>query len=103
MKYIVELVRLNADWRLSADRNQWILKRRQLRRGKVDWRTVSYIASNKSFLLSHLSGKWIQIESEAKSTIDNWPERFLDWRDLYFEQSLEIDLSSPINYQDAAE
>ena len=41
---------VSGKWALAADRLQWMLQRQRMHKGRVDWHSVSFVASTKDVL-----------------------------------------------------
>ncbi|MCZ6861709.1 MAG: hypothetical protein O7I42_15780 [Alphaproteobacteria bacterium] len=76
-----------ARWRLSYDRQQWILQRRagSPRAGKgsavrdTGWKAVSFIGSEKRVLHRCICEAGVVLIPEALARLDALPEQFLDF------------------------
>ncbi len=74
-------------WRLSHDRQQWILQRRagSPRAGKgsavrvTGWKAVSFVGSEKRVLHRCICGAGVVLTPEALARLDALPEQFLDF------------------------
>lgn len=69
-------------WAIFANANQWVLCRARMRRQDSYWQPIAFIGSNKSVLVRVLREKRIKVSMAAQFQIDDWPEKFLDWRRL---------------------
>ena len=74
-----QLLRLNDNWALAYDENQWIIQRRKMRRDESYWNPVSYIGEKKSTLMCRLREKGVVIDPEAQFYLDQMPDTFLQW------------------------
>ena len=74
-------------WRLSYDRQQWILQRRagSPRAGKgsavrdTGWKAVSFVGSSKRILRRVLGEAGVALTPEAQARLDALPEQFLNF------------------------
>ena len=83
------LFKLDAEgrWRLSYDRQQWILQRRagSPRAGKgsavrdTGWKAVSFVGSEKHVLRRVIREAGVVLTPEALALLDALPETFLDF------------------------
>ncbi len=83
------LFKLDAEgrWRLSYDRQQWVIQRRagSPRPGKgsavrdTGWKAVSFVGGKKTTLARLFREKGISLTLEAQARFDALPERFLDF------------------------
>ena len=77
-----EVFRLNSKWSLGFDRAQWIvrkLNKKANKHGVRDWKSLSFIGSNKDILWRALGEHGVVVTPEARAAIDAMPYRFLDW------------------------
>ena len=74
------LIVLSDGWALGADNNQWMLLRGRKRHRETVWQPVAYIGSTKTNLLLCVAGKGAHSTAAAQAQLDEWSERFLDWR-----------------------
>ena len=77
-------LRLSEKWAVLFDDNQWIIAEARKRRTKRDYRPRWYIGSNKTTLHRVLREKGIEAPPSALSTMEQWPERFLEWLESDF-------------------
>ena len=67
---------------MGFDRAQWIvrkLNKKANKHGVRDWKSRSFIGSNKDILWRALGEHGVVVTPEAKAAIDAMPHRFLDW------------------------
>lgn len=76
------ILRLNEEWAVFADNQQWIVSKARKLRSECKWHPQAYIGSKKAVLLRYARENGIQIDPKALATIEAWPDRFLTWRDL---------------------
>jgi len=72
-----QLFRINDDWALAYDSNQWIL---QKRRGSK-WRGIAFIGGKKATLNRILMENDVVPTENAWDTLKSLPDTFLEWRD----------------------
>ncbi len=78
----VQFLRLSENWALSTDGHQWIVQRARLDRNAkdgLDWRGISFVASDKAALERVLREKGAVIDSEGLEALRRLPETFKDW------------------------
>jgi len=75
------------DWFLGADSSQWIIQRKRTAKGVEMLIGQSFIGSEKRILHRCIKRHNITLTDEAKATIDSFPERFLDFVDIYHTKS----------------
>lgn len=70
-------------WALSADKNQWKLCRRRMRRGAVTWQPLAFVASDKRMLARVMTRKGVVVAPEAEAAVHAFfsthPIRFKEW------------------------
>ncbi len=75
----MQFLRLSERWSLATDGLQWIVQRANRDRSKeggLDWRGISFVASNKSTLKRVLLEKGAVIDSEGHAALRALPETF---------------------------
>ena len=70
-----QFLALNDRWNVAFDQNQWIVQKRT----GTEWRSVSFIASDKRILQRILCSLDIIPTAEAKRTVRCLPDSFKDW------------------------
>ncbi len=78
----IEVLRLSSEWSLGFDRAQWIVRRlnkKVNKHGVRDWKSLSFIGSNKDTLWRVLGERGVVVTPEAKAAVDAMPYRFVDW------------------------
>jgi hypothetical protein len=73
------ILHLSEKWSLGYDRNQWVVLRRWMHRGKEKWQAVSFVGSEKRILMRVLREKGAEVSPEAERVLEGLPDRFLDW------------------------
>ena len=73
-----QLTRINQDFALAYDSNQWILRRRYFSKGEEKWRPLAFVGSTKSHLLTVMRREGVP-EDDARKACAPLPEKFLDW------------------------
>lgn len=66
---------------MFADNEQWVLVRARKCVRQRDWRRVAYVGSTKTVLARVAREKEASITHPAQAVMDEWPEKFIDWRD----------------------
>jgi hypothetical protein len=69
-------LRLNHDWRISADSNQFILQKKS----SIGWVSQSYVATHTHILSREISARDIHMTPEAKQEFDKLPENFREFK-----------------------
>ena len=80
-----QFLRLSENWALATDGLQWIVQRAnrdRSKKGGLDWRGISFVASNKSTLERVLREKGAVIDSEGLEALRRLPETFREWVSL---------------------
>ncbi len=80
----MQFLRLSERWSLATDGLQWVVQRANRDRSKdggLDWRGISFVASNKSALERVLREKGAVIDIEGHAALRALPETFREWRD----------------------
>jgi hypothetical protein len=75
------LFELEPGWALKADNNQWMVCRKQMRKGDITWQPKSYVGSTRAMLMRVIGQKGIRLPPGACIALNALPEKFLDWRD----------------------
>lgn len=75
------LFELEPGWALKADKNQWMVCRKQMRKGNIIWQPESYVGSTRAMLMRVIRGKGIPVTPGACMALNALPGKFLDWRD----------------------
>ena len=89
-----QFLRLNENWDLASDNQQWIIRRRKKRGDGCYWQGVRYIGEKKSTLVRDLGELGVQIDPKAQAYIDQMPDTFLEYRrtsDAEIERLVEQD------------
>ena len=78
----VRFLYLSERWALATDGLQWIVQKAKKDRSKaggLDWRGVSFVASNKATLMRVLRERGAAIDPDALEHLRRLPETFREW------------------------
>ena len=67
---------LGLGWRLTADTQQWIVKKF----AGSKWRSIAFVGSNKAVLRRILREAGVDVAPSALDALDRLPERFTEWK-----------------------
>ena len=73
-----QMTRINHDFALAFDRNQWILQRRRTHKGRETWRSIAFIGSTKQCLYAAMIREGVP-KADALRACAPLPEKFVDW------------------------
>jgi len=69
---------ISGKWALAADRLQWMVQRQCMRKGQIDWHSVSFVSSTRDILARCLREKGCP-PADAERLLAGLPSTFEEW------------------------
>ena len=69
---------VSGKWALAADSLQWMLQRQRMRKGQVDWHSLSFVSSTRDILARCMREKGCP-PADAERLLAGLPTTFKEW------------------------
>ena len=69
---------ISGKWALAADSLQWMVQRQCMRKGQIDWHSVSFVSSTRDILARCLREKGCP-PADAERLLAGLPSTFAEW------------------------